>query len=108
MMIPDDCQTMADVRAGVDAVDQELVAFLAKRYGYMRAAARIKTDRDTVRDEPRKAQVIDNVKTAARDLGVPEPLVAAMWEMLIESSISYEMALFDAHQKDGAKAKAAA
>jgi isochorismate pyruvate lyase len=108
MMILDDCQTMADVRAGVDAVDQELVALLAKRYGYMRAAARIKTDRDTVRDEPRKAQVIDNVKTAARDLGVPEPLVAAMWEMLIESSISYEMALFDAHQKDGAKAKAAA
>jgi isochorismate pyruvate lyase len=107
MMIPDDCQTMADVRAGVDAVDQELVALLAKRFGYMRAAARIKTDRDTVRDEHRKAQVIANVKTAARDLGVPEPLVAAMWEMLIESSISYEMALFDTHQKNRVKAKAA-
>ena len=60
------------------------------------AAARIKTDRATVRDEDRKAQVIRAVKDAARAGGVPEPLVAALWEMLVECSIAYEMALFDA------------
>jgi hypothetical protein len=27
---------------------------------------------------------------------VPEPLVAALWEMLVESSIAYEQALFEA------------
>ena len=39
---PEDCTTMAEVRAGVDALDAELVALLATRFGYMRAAARIK------------------------------------------------------------------
>lgn len=93
---PETCQTMAEVRAGVDAVDARIVALLATRFGYMRAAARIKTDRHAVRDEARKASVIAAAKDAARADGVPEPLVAAMWEMLVESSIAYEMALFDA------------
>jgi isochorismate pyruvate lyase len=61
----------------------------------MRAAARIKTDRSAVRDEDRKASVIAAAKEAAREAGVPEPLVAALWEMLVESSIAYELAIFD-------------
>ena len=92
---PEDCMTMAEVRAGVDATDAELAALLGRRFGYMRAAARIKTDRSTVRDEARKAEVIGNAKRNARDAGVPEPLAAALWEMLVESPISYEMTLFD-------------
>ena len=95
MIDPDDCSTMADVRSGVDAVDAALVGLLSQRFGYMRAAARIKTDAGSVRDEERKAQVIENVKAHARASGVPEPLVAALWEMLVESSIAYEQALFD-------------
>jgi isochorismate pyruvate lyase len=94
-LAPDECQTMAQVRAGVDAVDAQIVALLGARFAYMRAAARIKTDRAAVRDEDRKASVIAAAKDAAREAGVPEPLVAAMWEMLVESSIAYEMAIFD-------------
>jgi isochorismate pyruvate lyase len=93
---PDDCQTMAHVRAGVDSVDAQIVALLGERFAYMRAAARIKTDRAAVRDEDRKASVIAAAKDAAREAGVPEPLVAALWEMLVESSIAYEMAVFNA------------
>ena len=39
--LPEDCSTMPEVREGVDATDRELVALLARRFGYMRAAARI-------------------------------------------------------------------
>lgn len=92
---PKDCNTMAQVRAGVDDVDERLMGLLARRFGYMAAAARIKTDRHTVRDEGRKAEVIANSKERARATGVPEPLAAALWEMLVESSISYELVLFD-------------
>lgn len=93
---PENCTNMSEVRAGVDAVDAQIVALLGQRFAYMRAAARIKTDRNAVRDEDRKASVIAAAKTAASEVGVPEPLVAAMWEMLVESSIAYEMAIFDA------------
>jgi len=96
---PEDCNSMAEVRAGVDDVDERLVALLARRFGYMAAAARIKTDREAVRDEARKAQVIANAKRHAGLAGVPEPLAAALWEVLVEGSISYEMALFDSRAK---------
>src|SRR5438128_931327 len=48
---PEDCSNMQEVRAGVDAVDAALIALIARRFGYMRAAARIKPVRGHVRDE---------------------------------------------------------
>jgi isochorismate pyruvate lyase len=90
-----DCTTMAEVRAGVDQVDRELVALLARRFGYMDAAARIKPAREAVRDEARKAEVIANARTEARTAGVPDTVVADLWEQLVEASIAYELAAFD-------------
>ena len=86
---------MTEVRAGVDDVDERLMALLTRRFAFMAAAARIKTDRELVRDEVRKAEVIANARERAVALGVPEPLVASLWEMLVEASISYEMQVFD-------------
>lgn len=95
---PEACATMAEVRAGVDAVDAAIVTLLATRFGYMRAAARIKPDRVTVRDEPRKAAVIANVVAAAAAAGLPDGLAAALWETLVEESIAYELKVFDARR----------
>jgi isochorismate pyruvate lyase len=93
---PTDCQTMADVRAGVDKVDAELIALIARRFAYMDAAARIKDDRDAVRDDARKAQVIANVRRAAFDYRIPQDVVETMWETLVEGSIAYEYDRWDA------------
>ena len=76
---PEACQTMLEVRAGVDALDQELVALLARRFGYMDAAARIKPSRSAVRDEARKAQVIANASAAAAAAGLPPGLAENLW-----------------------------
>lgn len=92
---PDECNSMTEVRAGVDEVDERLMALLARRFAYMAAAARIKSDRNLVRDEGRKAQVIANARECALTLGVPEAFAGALWEVLVEASISYEMRLFD-------------
>jgi isochorismate pyruvate lyase len=93
---PEDCQTMVEVRAGVDATDRELVALLDKRFGYMRAAARIKPSRDAVRDEARKASVIAAAVAEAGARGLPEHVIADMWEVLVEGSIAYEFTEWDA------------
>ena len=93
---PDDCTTMLEVRAGVDATDKALVDLLTQRFGYMRAAARIKPDRGVVRDEARKAQVIDNVRVFATTVDLPAERLAAVWEELVEQSIAYELDIWDA------------
>jgi isochorismate pyruvate lyase len=96
MTDPENCKTMTDVRQAVDGVDADIIALLGRRFALMQAAARIKATRAAVRDEDRKAEVIANAIAAARTAGVPEALVATMWDMLVENSIAYEMALFDA------------
>ncbi|QGP78266.1 chorismate mutase [Sphingobium sp. CAP-1] len=94
-MNPDSYTTMVEVRAGVDELDRQLVALLARRFAHMRAAARIKPDRDAVRDEARKRQVIDQARDEAERLGAPADVIADLWEQLVEASIAYEMAEYD-------------
>jgi isochorismate pyruvate lyase len=92
---PADCTTMAAVRAGVDDVDRRLVELMKRRFGYMDAAARIKPDREAVRDEWRKADVLAKVDSAAAELGMDRKLMARIYEDLIETSIAHEMDEFD-------------
>lgn len=92
---PELCQTMTEVRAGVDDVDRQVVALLKRRFGYMDAAARIKPDRSAVRDEWRKADVLAKVDASASAIGVDRALLARLYEDLIESSIAYELEVFD-------------
>jgi isochorismate pyruvate lyase len=91
---------MAQVRAGVDRIDAALVALLAERFTFMDAAARIKSSRDLVRDEVRKAQVIALASTRAHDSGLPDGLAPMLWELLVEASIDYEQLQYDALHGD--------
>jgi|TARA_R110000822_G_scaffold52037_3_gene134957 isochorismate pyruvate lyase len=92
-------ETMTDVRQQVDRIDAEIIALMAQRFACMDAAARIKQDRNIVRDETRKAAVLQNVKKLAEEAKIPVPLMAAIWEMLVETSISYELQKWDQIRK---------
>jgi len=93
---PGACTTMAEVRHGVDRLDEDILALIGERFRYMDAAARIKPDREAVRDEGRKAQVLANVERLARQHDVPEEAAAELYERLVEASIAYEFRRFDA------------
>lgn len=99
LKLPSDCTSMAEVRAGVDATDRELMALLDRRFGYMRAAARIKQSRDTVRDEVRKAAVIENARSDAEARNLPADKIAQIWDLLVETSIAYELVEWDRTRK---------
>lgn len=96
MIAPEECRTMSEVRAGVDEIDEEVVRLLGLRFRFMEAAARIKPNREDVRDEERKAAVIEHVRQRASIEGVPRELAAQLYDMLIEGSIAYEFERFDA------------
>ena len=92
---PEDCQTMNEVRSGIDAIDRQVVSLIARRFRFMDAAARIKPDRGVIRDEERKAEVLANVDRAAEQAGVDRALMAGIYEELIERSIAHEFVEFD-------------
>lgn len=86
---------MAEVRAGVDSVDRELVALLAERFRFMDAAARIKPARGQVRDETRKRQVIENAMAEAARRGLNPATIGQLWDALVEASIAHELEQWD-------------
>jgi isochorismate pyruvate lyase len=92
---PEDCVTMAEVRDAIDTLDSEIVGLIGQRFRYIEAAARIKDHRDSIRDDARKAQVIDHAAHVARQHAVPDGLIPEIYERLIETSIAHELDCFD-------------
>ena len=86
---------MAEVRVGVDDTDRKIVELLARRFGYMDAAARIKPERSAVRDESRKADVLDKIRRIATGHGLDPELLARLYDQLIEACIAHEFEEFD-------------
>ena len=95
IVAPEATETMAEIRAGIDHLDRELVTMLAERMRYIEAAARVKQDRHVVRDEARKAAVIENAAAKADELGLDPTLIEELWETLVERSIAHELVQFD-------------
>jgi isochorismate pyruvate lyase len=89
------CADMKEVRAAIDAIDKRLVALIAERLHYIDEAARIKFDRNTVRDEARIADVLAKVRAEALHLGCDPEVVAAAYRALVEASIAHEFVAFD-------------
>ena len=92
---PERCETMAEVRAGVDALDRATVALLAERQRYMAAAARIKTGREAVRDEARIDDVLRKIGAAAAAAGLDREIAEPVWRVLIDRCIAWELGEFD-------------
>ena len=93
--MPADCETMLDVRKGVDALDRALVLMLAERQRYMDAAARIKPNRDAVFDQARIDDVVAKVLTAAEPAGLSADIAEPVWRLLIDRCIAHEFATYD-------------
>jgi len=92
---PAECQSMAEVRQGVDALDRALVALLAERQRYMDAAARIKPNRDAVFDQARIDDVVSKVLVTAEAHGLSPGIAEPVWRLLIDRCIAHEFATYD-------------
>lgn len=88
------CETMADVRRNIDALDDRIVALLAERGGYVAQAARIKQSANQVYDQARIDFIVDRVKALARQAGAPEAVMEATYRAMISAFIDFERGEF--------------
>ncbi|VAW01888.1 Isochorismate pyruvate-lyase [hydrothermal vent metagenome] len=90
-----ECNKMTEVRYEIDRLDRLLVKIIKERQGYMDAAARIKTDRNVVRDEARVEDVVRKVLAAAKAEGLSATIAEPVWRTMIEQCIAYEFQSWD-------------
>ncbi|NOZ67050.1 MAG: chorismate mutase [Alphaproteobacteria bacterium] len=86
---------MDDLRIEIDQLDRVIVDLLSIRQGFMEQAARIKQDRNLVRDERRIEDVVAKVADHAEKVGAHPELVENLYRQMIEWCINYEMDVFD-------------
>ena len=84
------CETMAEVRSHIDALDARIVSLLVERTGYMSQAARIKQDAHKVHDQARIEFIVARVRQMAAELGGQPEVVEAAYRALIDASIAFE------------------
>ncbi|KAF8803374.1 hypothetical protein BYT27DRAFT_7195690 [Phlegmacium glaucopus] len=89
------CSSLDEVRAGIDAVDAQLLELLSQRAGYVREATRFKVTRNTVDVPSRDQQVIDSAVTSATALHLPETIARAVFTTILNSSVAFELCVFD-------------
>ena len=84
-------RSLGRIRAGIDALDTEVVGLLAKRQELVRQAGAFKTDEDAVRAPDRVEQVIATVRGKATAAGLDPTVAEAVWRAMIEAFIQLEL-----------------
>jgi isochorismate pyruvate lyase len=83
--------SLSDVRRGIDELDTQLVALLARRQALVEAAARFKRDEQAVRAPDRVEQVVARVRDKASAAGLDATVAEAVWRAMIAAFIDLEL-----------------
>ena len=89
---PASCQSMAELRVEIDAIDFELITLLIARSRYIDRAIELKRiERLPARTTDRVAEVLSKVSASASERGLDPDLARRLWTELIEWSIEREI-----------------
>lgn len=99
------CATLADVRANIDRLDDEIVRLIAERAMYVKDAARFKRDAFQVSAPARQAQVFEKARALAQrhNQGFTnlDQVVDATYRAMVAAFIANEQTYFDTMKNVG-------
>lgn len=84
-------ETLAEVRARIDGIDERLVRLLAERQGLVRAAAAFKADEQAVRAADRVERVVALARRRAGEAGLAPEVAETVWRAMIGAFIDLEL-----------------
>ena len=87
---PEDCADMEQVRVEIDRIDVALVDLIGERFTYVDRAWQLKQSPAEARVPWRIQQVINRVRTRAKEKGLPPELTEALWRQMIGWFVQYE------------------
>ena len=90
-LAPEDCRSMAELRAQIDSLDAELFERFAERMTYIRRAAELKRDAGIPAKVPERVdEVVGNARARAEAHGLDADLYGEFWRQLVDAAIAEE------------------
>jgi len=88
------CNSLEEVRAAVDALDDKIVELIALRNSYIKQAANFKESVEDVKAPDRIEFVIQKVRKKALEYNLSPNLIEDIYKMMIEEMVNTEIAEF--------------
>ena len=83
---------LSDIRAQINALDDQLIALLARRYALLPEVVRLKQQHNIPHRVPaRVEEVIARNVANGTSQGLPERMVREVWDAIIEAAHRYEV-----------------
>ncbi|MEC7763950.1 MAG: chorismate mutase [Pseudomonadota bacterium] len=88
---PKSLTTLAEVRAGIDAIDDDIMTLLAERMAHVEAVLPFKRRDGIPAAAPDRVQAVyDKTRARAEANGVDPEMAQAMWKAMVEAIIAHE------------------
>ncbi|MCE2573058.1 isochorismate lyase [Motilimonas eburnea] len=88
---PEACESLNDIRIGIDSLDKEIVQILAKRMGYVKAAAQFKPDEQSIPAPERVVVMLQDRKKWAEQAGLSAEYVERLFTDIIDWYINQQI-----------------
>ncbi len=91
MKSPDECESLQDIRAEIDRLDQEVIAAFGQRFAFVKAAAKFKTSEAGVKASDRFAAMLQQRREWAEAEGLNPDVIERLYRDLVTHFIEEEL-----------------
>ena len=98
MKMPDECTNIQEVRTEIDEIDRQVIASFAKRFAYVKAASKFKTDATSVRAKERFAAMLEQRRIWAQEDGLNPDIIEKLYQDLVTYFIEDELNHWQSNQ----------
>ncbi len=98
MKMPDECTSLQEIRAEIDNIDRQVIANFAKRFGYVKAASKFKTDATSVKAKERFAAMLEQRRIWAQEDGLNPDVIENLYQDLVTYFIAEELNHWQSNQ----------
>jgi len=88
------CNSLDEVRAEIDKLDDKIVELIAKRSHYVRQAAKFKHSIKKIKEESRMSDIMDRVRERAIQENISPNMMEDIYRLMIEEMVETEVAEF--------------
>lgn len=95
MKNPEGCQSIEEIREGIDQIDLQIMRLFAERYAYVKEIVKFKSDESSVIAEDRQKELILQRREWAQELDLNPDLFEEIYWTLMRFNVKKELEILN-------------